>query len=53
MELLNSLRWDEIITCTLADPGCRLLAAMLGLMLLTACACHWLHAPTATGEGTS
>ena len=48
MELLNTLRWDEIITCTLADPSCRLLAAMCLLMLLTAVTCHWLYTPTAT-----
>ena len=47
MELLNTLRWDEILSCALADPGCRLLAAMFLLMLLTACACEWLLAPSA------
>ena len=47
MELLNTLRWSEIVGCTLADPGCRLLAVLCLLMLLTGAICHWLHAPTA------
>ncbi|MBV9849168.1 MAG: hypothetical protein JO250_05710 [Armatimonadetes bacterium] len=45
MELWNTLRWDEIIGSTLTDPSCRILAAVFLLLLVTACACHWLYDP--------